>query len=408
MTDRKTLSLSQDTMPSEPLYEREGLSDSDGVFLAELDLVLTADEPGKVSPADVAMLARTDRADNATESLGPVQTADAAGLEHQDEAKLELISDIVKLHQNESAISHSAPESPEASPGATECTLDADRPVAEKPPTPERIREVDRGRVQAPIDKAIEYAWKGGGARWLGAIAILGIVAFGMGGVGLWRVVDIEDRLSLIEPVSTVTAAPVLDTASVENARRIADLERHLGRSMEHMQADLEALGASLAKELEGRNERLDGDLATLNGTLSALHEQLRSAQELMAATGKTDNQPANTPIAPDASSTQSAPDPGPPTEGVVALSASVSPAGEKTSQWSVNLFAADRKDKTEKELSRFRAQDVPAEVFSVVNKGKVWYRIAVRGFDSFEKASVYAETLRSKPGMSGIWVGRN
>ena len=174
------------------------------------------------------------------------------------------------------------------------------------------------------------------------------------------------------------------------------------------MQADLEALGASLAKELEGRNERLDGDLATLNGTLSALHEQLRSAQELMAATGKTDNQPANTPIAPDASSTQSAPDPGPPTEGVVALSASVSPAGEKTSQWSVNLFAADRKDKTEKELSRFRAQDVPAEVFSVVNKGKVWYRIAVRGFDSFEKASVYAETLRSKPGMSGIWVGRN
>jgi hypothetical protein len=334
---------------------------SDTEFLSELDTVLEMDKHGKMALPDPAV---------------------AASVDDSDKEPVEEAVDV----QAVGSIPRSAAEPP------SEAALDMAVQVS-----------------SAPVAEAIKHAWNDSSTRWLGAMFLLAIFAVSMGVLSLWRMSDIEDRLNRIEPVSSVIPAPALDTKKAENAQRIDNLERRLGRSMERMQADVEALGTSLAKELARRNERLDGDLSALNATLSSLQEQLRVAQALMAEADKLAELTSNTPIATEPASAQSAPDPGPPTtEGIVTSAPAVSIESKKPSSWSVNLFAADRQEKTDKELARFRAQDVPAEMFSVINKDKVWYRIAVRGFDSFEKASAYAETLRSKPGMSGAWVGRD
>ena len=85
-----------------------------------------------------------------------------------------------------------------------------------------------------------------------------------------------------------------------------------------------------------------------------------------------------------------------------------VAKAGGKKSVWTVNLWSFQRREKAERELARIREHDIPAEIVTITSNGKVWYRIAVGGFGSFDQAKAYARSIRSMPGLGSAWVGRN
>ncbi len=59
-------------------------------------------------------------------------------------------------------------------------------------------------------------------------------------------------------------------------------------------------------------------------------------------------------------------------------------------------------------ELAWIRDQDIPAEISTVSSGGKAWRRIAVDGFGGFDQTDAYGETIRSKPGLDAVCVGRD
>jgi len=72
---------------------------------------------------------------------------------------------------------------------------------------------------------------------------------------------------------------------------------------------------------------------------------------------------------------------------------------------WVVNLVSVDSKRAAAKALSQYKAQGIPAEIYSAMVKGKSWHRLRISGFASKQEAIAQKKYLAAKHGIKDAWI---
>jgi TolA-binding protein len=74
---------------------------------------------------------------------------------------------------------------------------------------------------------------------------------------------------------------------------------------------------------------------------------------------------------------------------------------------WVINLLSLSSSATAQQELARLRQLGVRAEQQVINQGGHLWYRLRVTGFDSYEGAKAYIETVERQTGFNSAWVGK-
>ena len=74
---------------------------------------------------------------------------------------------------------------------------------------------------------------------------------------------------------------------------------------------------------------------------------------------------------------------------------------------WVINLLSVASAKTADDELARLRKMGVRADKQTVSKEGKTWYRLRVTGFDSYEGAKAYIETIEQQTGFKAAWVAK-
>lgn len=73
---------------------------------------------------------------------------------------------------------------------------------------------------------------------------------------------------------------------------------------------------------------------------------------------------------------------------------------------WVINLLSLSNAKTADEELARLRKMGIRADKQTVSQEGKNWYRLRVTGFDSYEGAKAYIDTVEKQTGIGSAWVG--
>lgn len=79
----------------------------------------------------------------------------------------------------------------------------------------------------------------------------------------------------------------------------------------------------------------------------------------------------------------------------------------EKKGGWVINLLSALNARTADEELVRLRKLGIRADKQTVNSDGKTWHRLRVTGFNSYEGAKAYIETVEKQTGFKSAWVGK-
>jgi cell division septation protein DedD len=82
--------------------------------------------------------------------------------------------------------------------------------------------------------------------------------------------------------------------------------------------------------------------------------------------------------------------------------------AGTSGAGWVINLVSLSSEKDADAELKHLRSLGVRAEKSRAEKDGKVWYRLRVPGFTSYEGAKAYIDTIEKKTGVKNAWVAKN
>ncbi|MDH5785646.1 MAG: SPOR domain-containing protein [Chromatiales bacterium] len=195
-----------------------------------------------------------------------------------------------------------------------------------------------------------------------------------------------------------------------------------LNRSVTELQQTLQrrsepATHTPLAEQVNQLGQRVDELSVIVEGPVGHLRE--RNQQELDALSQRLDllerRQSALTlETQKSARVSDPVPDHRPPVAaetGKAATPVSVPTTAESQQlakdEWVINLLSVTSAKTANDELARLRALGIRADKQIVNKDGKSWYRLQVTGFDSYEGAKAYIETVEQQTGFKSAWVGR-
>ena len=189
--------------------------------------------------------------------------------------------------------------------------------------------------------------------------------------------------LVLMQPVTqpVVEMAPRQDTLAIDRLR--ADVSS--------LTARINELAVIIEGPMSHLRESNEGQLEALQQRV----EKLEGAAASMVAASPPDTAARSAPARPQARAAK--PEPAP----------LVSPAA-RSGGWSINLVSLSNEKDAETELARLRQQGIRVEMQKAVRDGRTWYRLQVPGFDSYEGARAYIETIQKQTGVSNAWVSRD
>jgi cell division septation protein DedD len=153
------------------------------------------------------------------------------------------------------------------------------------------------------------------------------------------------------------------------------------------MRTELRTLGArvnELAVVIEGPMSHLR---ESNEGALADIEQRLSKLENSAVATKPLVSKP--TPKSPVAAA--------PRTKSVAASSQG----------WAINLISLTSEKDADEELARLHKLGVRAEKQKALKDGKVWYRLRVPGFTSYEGAKAYVDTVEKKAGVKNAWVAK-
>ena len=78
-----------------------------------------------------------------------------------------------------------------------------------------------------------------------------------------------------------------------------------------------------------------------------------------------------------------------------------------KKKGWVINLLSVSSAKTANVELSRLRKLGIRVDKQAVSKGGKTWYRLRVTGFDSYEGAKAYIDTVQKQTGFKSAWVAK-
>ncbi len=73
--------------------------------------------------------------------------------------------------------------------------------------------------------------------------------------------------------------------------------------------------------------------------------------------------------------------------------------------KWVVNLISFKQEWYAKRKAAEFEKKGIPVEVTKVVIKGKTWYRLRVKGFNSKYEAAAYAAKVKKSLNLTSVWV---
>jgi len=92
-------------------------------------------------------------------------------------------------------------------------------------------------------------------------------------------------------------------------------------------------------------------------------------------------------------------------------VTATAKPTPKKTApepeNWAVNLIAFKQDWYAKRKAEEYAGKGVPAKVNRTENKGEVWYRLSVDGFNSQYDAAAYAAKIKKTLNLDSIWVAK-
>ncbi len=262
-----------------------------------------------------------------------------------------------------------------------------------------------------------------GGTMWSGASALLGLLGLAAGGSALWMANDMGSRLAHLESSPTTQTTPLASVARqadptpmpATDDTRLSDLEQ----TAQRLENDLDTMTSELKNGLADRDQRMSEMLDEVQSGLNSLQQQFQGFSANIATLDQPRQQVPEPPASPPAATVKAAGTEI--TQQGARLVEKQTQAAAKTAPkpeakpkpttdhgWSVNLQSFQQANKAEAARKRLNADDIPAEVSETSSKGKTWYRVKVSGFARFDQAKAYAKGIRSKPGLSSAWIGRD
>ena len=220
------------------------------------------------------------------------------------------------------------------------------------------------------------------------------IIGVGLVAVLLWLNFGLSSHVSKLEErVSSLQNTPSHPLPS----RELADVSSRLDTLTQGLNDHLNSLPAE--KEMAQNSPAM---LPPSNNG-NSMQDSASMAAKLPSQAAQADTMPKNS--APAATAEKS--------KSKSALPAPIStmdiaqPKPASTGNWVINLASVSSSESADQEVARLGKLDIKADVSHAESKGKVWYRIQVPGYASYDEAINARSALEEKLGISGTWVGQ-
>ncbi|MBF0255560.1 MAG: SPOR domain-containing protein [Gammaproteobacteria bacterium] len=204
---------------------------------------------------------------------------------------------------------------------------------------------------------------------------------------------DINDRLGLILEENAPAKLETVEQQLKGLTGKIAAVEKRMDSSQKQAEAQQESLRSEFSEHLR----KLSTNPPPSQVTASTDPTAVRTATPRAAAPSMPGEQVLSLPD-PQASSpaaTQATTGPSePPVSGVKGL-------------WVANLASFTSEKDAQRVLQQLQRHGIFPKKKQVTVKGKTWYRLYVDGFANMQAAQRYANSVKSKPGLSQAWAGR-
>lgn len=174
---------------------------------------------------------------------------------------------------------------------------------------------------------------------------------------------------------------------------------------------------AELSDQLNVLGERVNELAVIVEGPVGHMREVNQQAlQELDArvsslekTAGRADAGAKKPVRAPVAAAEKSSPPatPKPLVRKVTTVAKESAPVAETKSGWVINLLTVASSKTAQEELARLRNLGIRADKQAIQKDGRTLYRLRVTGFDSYEGAKAYIDTVEKQTGFSSAWVAR-
>lgn len=151
---------------------------------------------------------------------------------------------------------------------------------------------------------------------------------------------------------------------------------------------------AGLAEQLNRLDERVNELAVIVEGPVGHLQQ---SSEQALDALNIRVTRLEQQPLAAPATNPTPAPVASPETQ----------PQTASGGGWVINLLSVTSARAANSELERLRKMGIRADKQAVSQEGKTWYRLRVTGFDSYEGAKAYIDTVQHQAGVASAWVGR-
>jgi len=279
--------------------------------------------------------------------------------------------DTAEADSQESAEAGDEPASEDSSPKQEE-------PVATRSVEADPLEEVAALASGAPPAAAPQTAQSGGGMNrtMLWSVISVMLVALGLSAASAW--------------LAFSTASQVEHLASSVQQMQQQRGVRGSSSGLNAVRTELRTLGArvnELAVVIEGPMSHLR---ESNNETLSDIEKRLARLEQAVSA------KPAAQPLVEKKATAPAEP-----------VSVPSEPTKKASTGWAINLISLSSEKDANKELKHLKSLGVRVEKQRVVKDGKVWYRLRVPGFASYEGAKAYIDTVEKKAGVKNAWVAK-
>lgn len=158
---------------------------------------------------------------------------------------------------------------------------------------------------------------------------------------------------------------------------------------------------AQLGEQLNRLGERVNELAVIVEGPVGHLRES--NQQALLALGMRLDRLEGGQVLAAQPTATAAASS----TNALVSKPEAAAATTAKKKGWVINLLSVTSAKTATGELSRLRKLGVRADKQAVNKDGKTWYRLRVTGFDSYEGAKAYIDTVQQQTGFKSAWVAK-
>ncbi|MCW8824839.1 MAG: SPOR domain-containing protein [Gammaproteobacteria bacterium] len=215
-------------------------------------------------------------------------------------------------------------------------------------------------------------------------VSLFIIIALGAGGGGVWlaleaqkaaqinnsKITKLQKENSQLRMASESTYNPIVD----QNSSSIRDLDLRINELSRMVDGPLSHMDANANEEVIGK---LEERLQQLEQRIAELKVEMEKRPTVVA--------------------TATAPP----------LVTKVAETAKKPAQgWALNLLSLSSREGANSEVNRLQKAGVNASRDPFTTKdGKIWYRVRVTGFGTYDEAKAYAKTMPKLKGISDTWV---